>query len=75
MIHFFLGKTTTLPFLVLSFLLGPCRGAIGFAEETLSPCPVFGQGRCYCTPDLHEFQCRGAGFTDVPELPYSVRKL
>ncbi|XP_066245031.1 leucine-rich repeat-containing G-protein coupled receptor 5 [Euwallacea similis] len=68
-------KSSALLSLLLSVLLLPCGGAIGFTEETFSPCPVFGQGRCYCTPDLHEFQCRGAGFTEVPELPYSISKL
>ncbi|ERL96097.1 hypothetical protein D910_01010 [Dendroctonus ponderosae] len=61
--------------LFLSLVLCPCGGAIGYADETLLPCAVLGHERCRCTPDLREFQCRGAGFTGVPDLPYTINKL
>ncbi|KAF7278435.1 hypothetical protein GWI33_008468 [Rhynchophorus ferrugineus] len=64
-------------FWILSFLnsLSQCDASVVGTQETLMPCPVFGEDRCRCTPDLHEFQCRGAGFTNIPLLPYSITKL
>ncbi|XP_044255117.1 lutropin-choriogonadotropic hormone receptor isoform X3 [Tribolium madens] len=44
-------------------------------SATSTPCAIL-EDRCQCTPDLQEFVCRTAGFTEVPHnLPYSITKL
>ncbi|RZC36449.1 hypothetical protein BDFB_007467 [Asbolus verrucosus] len=44
-------------------------------SATPAPCAIL-EERCQCTPDLQEFVCRTAGFTEVPQnLPYSIAKL
>jgi hypothetical protein len=44
-------------------------------SATSAPCAIL-EDRCQCTPDLQEFVCRTAGFTEVPpNLPYSITQL
>jgi Leucine-rich repeat (LRR) protein len=44
-------------------------------SATSAPCANH-QARCHSTPDLQEFVCRTAGFTEVPpNLPYSITQL
>ncbi|XP_050315689.1 thyrotropin receptor isoform X2 [Anthonomus grandis grandis] len=62
----------------VSILLSLFGWTNAFAQDqnNLQACPVYGQGRCRCTADLHEFQCRNGQFTDVPAmLPPIVTKL
>ncbi|XP_060531004.1 thyrotropin receptor isoform X2 [Cylas formicarius] len=62
--------------LVFTLLLRVSSSAVAVQQESLSPCPLFGEDRCRCTPDLREFYCRAAGFIRVPDhLPYSLTKL
>ncbi|XP_008192240.1 lutropin-choriogonadotropic hormone receptor isoform X3 [Tribolium castaneum] len=68
------------PSLVLVIAAAAVYAAFGASvpptdPATAAPCAIL-EDRCQCTPDLQEFVCRTAGFTEVPHtLPYSITKL
>ncbi|XP_063916114.1 lutropin-choriogonadotropic hormone receptor isoform X1 [Zophobas morio] len=63
------------PVLVIAAAVYAALGAaVPPTDPATAPCAIL-EERCQCTPDLQEFVCRTAGFTEVPHLPYSITKL